>query len=175
MHDWAGPTPSEPILHAPGSEAAAHLATLQSGLDQANARAEALRQEKAQAEASAADEFKLRMHMENDRLLSDAAEKALHAANDALRAQLEAVSAEAAQLPRLTEALDRSLERERIMQKQLAELRDALEQSTATIGRLTEQYQEIDERLSILLGSSSWRLTSPLRATRRMLGGGDLS
>ncbi len=50
------------------------------------------------------------------------------------------------------------------------ELELHLERARAVIAQRDEQLRETDERLREVLGSSSWRLTRPLRAAMRMLG-----
>ena len=149
------------------AKARARLARLD--LDIAEEGLATLRLDKSDAERTALEEFHLRMNMERDFLLADAAQKRLAAANEALREQVEGAEGERTRLPQIMVSLNRALERERATASQTAGLRDRLDEATATIERLTEEREAMEARVAAFF-AGSWRLVSPARALRRILG-----
>jgi chromosome segregation ATPase len=128
------------------------LATAKTDLVKSAEEKAALRLERAVAEATALDEFKLRIHMENDRMLSDSNEKALRSEVELLRRQIERHAGreqnDAATLHQLRADLDRALDRERAAQSQLTSLADALAQAHASIEQLEAHCHDLQARLA---------------------------
>jgi chromosome segregation ATPase len=132
----------------------AELATAKADLARAAEEKEELRLERAAAEATALDEFKLRIHLENDRMLSDSNEKALRSEVELLRRQIDRGVAREEQdgnsLNQMKAELERTLERERAAQAQLSSLAEALAQAHATIEQLEAHSHALQERLAAM-------------------------
>jgi hypothetical protein len=142
-----------PRSRKPGGDLEAEVERLAAALADAKAQARAagealarsaeelaaLRRAKESAEAVAHKEFQLRLHMEGDRMLSDSAEKALHATIQSLREQIGSLTAGHDAVEALRVDLARGLERERVAQFQIAALHESLEAARATIANLTAE------------------------------------
>jgi chromosome segregation ATPase len=138
---------------SPEAEIARLAAALADARNQARAAAEALsdsaeqiaslRRAKELAEAVAHDEFKLRLHMEGDRMLSDSTEKGLHATILSLRQQIEAAKPVLDEVDALKADIARGLERERAAQSQIATLQELLEAQRASIESLTAKCEAL--------------------------------
>ncbi len=141
----------------------AELANAKTDLVRAAEEKAELRLERAVAEAAALDEFKLRIHLESDRMLSDSNEKALRSEVELLRRQVERNALreqnDGASLDQLKAELERALDRERAAQAQLTSLADALAQAHASIEQLEAHCHDLQERLAAPQDVGSRRLS----------------